>query len=74
MMSYLTGATSGFNRYAAGDKRYGGGRSNPTMGPVDKLGYAERDRVAASRRNAILARLKAGQQGRLMSVEYGRQV
>lgn len=29
--------------YAAGNKVYGFGRSNPTSGPVDPLGYRERD-------------------------------
>lgn len=29
--------------YAAGNKRYGGGRSNPTSGTVDPSGYVDRD-------------------------------
>jgi hypothetical protein len=33
------------------------------MGPVDKTGYAERDRKRKVRRNALLARLKAKQKG-----------
>jgi len=33
----------GFNKYAAGVKHYGAGRPMPTVGPVDKLGYRERD-------------------------------
>jgi|694.fasta_scaffold22376_5 hypothetical protein len=60
MASY--GAPS-FNEFAAGAKVYGGGRMNPTMGPVDKTGYAERDRKRKVRRNALLARLKAKQKG-----------
>lgn len=48
-----------FNEYAAGAKVYGSGRYNPTMGPVDKTGYAERDRKRAVRRNALQAKLKA---------------
>lgn len=61
----------GFNSYAAGNKLYGGsGRSNPTMGPVDKLGYSERDRLQRARQNAIIARLKAMQSGDFMSSPY----
>lgn len=48
-----------FNSYAAGNKVYGGGRNNPTSGPVDKLGYRERDAIIRARRNALLRRLKA---------------
>lgn len=48
----------GFNPYAAGAKIYGGGRFNPTMGPVDKTGYKERDRSRQVRRNAVLQMLK----------------
>lgn len=47
-----------FNRYAAGQKYYGGGRSAPNIGPVDPMGYAERDREAKVRRNAVLRRLQ----------------
>jgi hypothetical protein len=64
MASY--GAPS-FNDFAAGAKVYGGGRYNPTMGPVDKTGYAERDRKRNVRRNALLARLKANQKGAFAS-------
>jgi len=56
-------AASGFNPYAAGNKHYGGGRSFPTSGSVNKLGYAERDNKAAARRNAMLQRLQAEQAG-----------
>lgn len=56
-----------FNSYAAGNKVYGAGRSNPTSGPVDKLGFRERDLAAKARRNAILRRLKARQGGKFMS-------
>jgi len=52
-----------FNEFAAGAKVYGGGRYNPTMGPVDKAGYAERDRKRKVRRNALLAKMKATQNG-----------
>lgn len=67
-MSYLQGDNQGsFNNYAAGNKVYGSGRPNPTSGPVDKTGYAERDRLAANKRNAMLRRMKARQAGRYMS-------
>jgi len=59
-----------FNPYAAGNKIYGGGRSNPTSGPVDKAGYRERDLKSKARRNALLRRMKATQTGRYMSSDY----
>jgi len=61
-MRYTGMATGGggFNSYAVGNKVYGSGRSNPTMGPVDRLGYRERDRKEAARRNAMLKKLRAG--------------
>lgn len=62
-----------YNPYAAGKKIYGGGRSNPTSGPVDKLGYRERDLATQARRNAILRRLQAMQSGRYMSANYLRK-
>lgn len=52
-------SSPGFNPYAAGAKIYAGGRYNPTMGPVDKAGYMERDRKRAVRRNAVGQKLKA---------------
>lgn len=58
-MKQSYGSGTGFNAYAAGAKIYGGGRYNPTMGPVDKSGYAERDRKMQVRRNALGAKLKA---------------
>lgn len=59
-----------FNKYAAGNKVYGSGRSNPTMGPVDPLGYRERDGKHRSRRNAMLRRMKAKQGNRYMSSDW----
>jgi hypothetical protein len=61
-----------FNEYAAGAKIYGGGRYNPTMGPVDKTGYADRDRKRAVRRNALQARLKATGKKAYGSSDAGR--
>lgn len=60
-----------FNKYAAGRKVYGGGRDAPNIGPVDKMGYKERD--ALKRRNAILRRMQASQQGKYMSPNYMRR-
>lgn len=59
-----------YNSYAAGAKVYGAGRSNPTMGPVDKTGYKERDAATAAKRNAMLRRLKAGAKGKYMSSDW----
>lgn len=61
-----------FNPYAAGQKIYGGGRSNPTSGPVDPMGYRERDLATQARRNALLRRLQAQMTGRFMSADYLR--
>lgn len=48
----------GFKPFAAGKKKYGGGRPMPTVGPVDKQGYKQRDAENKARREAILRRLK----------------
>jgi hypothetical protein len=45
-----TKSTDGFNRFAAGNKTYGGGRPMPTVGKVDPIGYRERDLKAAAKR------------------------
>jgi len=60
--------------YAVGNKIYGGGRSFPTMGPVDKLGYAERDAKHAARRQAILKRMQAKLSGNFASADAQRKV
>lgn len=59
------------NSYAAGNKVYGGGRPMPTMGPVDPMGYKERDRLRIAR-NAALRRLKAMDSGNFMSADFMR--
>jgi hypothetical protein len=64
------GVPDSFNAYAAGNKVYGSGRSNPTMGPVDPTGYLERDAAVRLKRNAMLRRLKAGQAGKYMSSDW----
>lgn len=57
-----------YTPYAAGAKTYGlGQRTNPTMGVVDKGGYMERDAMAAARKEAIMRKMKAQQQGNYMS-------
>jgi hypothetical protein len=56
----------GFNPYAAGVKRYGGGRSAPNVGNVSgsgQMGYNERDNKAAARKRALLRRLKGQMSG-----------
>jgi hypothetical protein len=63
---------SGFNPYAAGNKVYGAGRPNPTQGPVDKMGYRVRDRMAKARRDALLRRMRAMQRGNMMSPDVRR--
>lgn len=58
-MSAYMGKPDSYNAYAAGNKVYGSGRSNPTMGPVDPTGYRERDAAVRLKRNAMMRRLKA---------------
>jgi hypothetical protein len=65
--------SDGFNPFAAGKKRYGGGRDAPNIGmTLDPLGYAERDASVKARNNAILRRMKANQQGRFISPDWLR--
>lgn len=62
---------SGFNPYAAGNKRYGGGRSMPNIGPVSgqgQMGYAQRDNQAKARKEAILRRLQGQMSGNPMNM------
>lgn len=60
-----------FNSYSAGNKSYGlEGRSNPTMGPVDPLGYRERDATTRRKRNALLRRMKAHSGRKYMSSDW----
>ena len=60
--------------YLVGNKVYGSGRSFPTMGPVDKLGYMERDAKATARRNALLRQMKANEKGKYMSADSLRRI
>ena len=65
----------GFNPYAAGSKKYGSGaRDNPTQGPVDPLGYRERDAEIRMKRNALLRRIQAAQTGSYASANFNRYV
>lgn len=48
-----------FNPYAAGAKKYNSVMSSPNIGPVDKTGYAARDRRLKARKQAVLASMKA---------------
>jgi len=75
LMTYLLGSATGgggFKPYAAGNKVYGGGRSAPNIGPVDPLGYRERDAKTVAQRNALLSRLKAQQSGNFFSSNWLR--
>lgn len=73
-MAYTPKSSSSIAPYSVGNKIYGGGRSFPTMGPVDKLGYKERDAKHAARRSAILRRMKAKQSGKHASADAQRKV
>jgi len=74
MAAYSPRSSSGINPYAVGNKIYGGGRSFPNMGPVDKLGYRERDAKSKARRNAVLRRLKATSSAKYASPDAMRKV
>jgi hypothetical protein len=54
-----------FNRYAAGAKRYGMLRDMPNIGPVDPIGYEERDRKVAARKAAVQRRLQMMKEGKV---------
>ena len=61
-----------YTPYAAGPKMYGLGTYNPTSGPVDKVGYKQRDRNTQARKNAVLRRLQASQAGNHMQPDVLR--
>lgn len=58
--------------YTAGNKVYGGGRDAPNFGPVDSMGYKERDLKYQARRDAMLRRLEAIKKKNFMSADVGR--
>lgn len=61
-----------FNPFAAGSKIYGQGMKSPTVGPVDKTGYASRDRRLMVKRNAILGKIKDANKGAFANPNFGR--
>jgi hypothetical protein len=74
MAAPMSRQTSQMSPYLVGNKVYGGGRSFPTMGPVDKLGYRERDAKTKSRRDALLRRMKLNVKGSYANPESWRKV
>jgi hypothetical protein len=73
-MAYFSRETADIIPYSVGNRIYGGGRSSPNIGPVDRLGYAERDATSAARRDAVLRRMKALQSGKFASADALRTV
>lgn len=73
-MAYFSRETADIIPYSVGNRIYGGGRSSPNIGPVDRMGYAERDATAAARRNAILRRMQSLQGGKFASADALRTV
>lgn len=67
-------AGGGYDPLAAGTKYYGGGRSFPTSGPVDPMGYIERDAAHARQRQALLNRLQANLRGDKFAVDGSQGV
>lgn len=67
---------SGFNKYAAGDKRYGIAQNRgPNTGmALDRSGYAERDMRLQARRNAMLRRMQAQQGQNYFSADAQRPI
>ena len=65
-----------FNSYSAGNKVYGGGRPMPTIGPVDPMGYAERDakKHRPMWQNAAARRLMAMKKKNPMSADAQRPI
>lgn len=73
-MAYFSRQNADIIPYSVGNRVYGGGRPMPNIGPVDRLGYAERDAKASARRSAVSRRLQATQQGKLASADALRTV
>lgn len=71
---FMSPAYTTNNPYTVGNKVYGGGRSFPTSGPVDPMGYRERDAVIKARMNAIKRRQKRMKVHDFMSSDYLRRV
>ena len=74
-------SVSGFNKYAAGSKSYGSGRSGPNVGKTSSPGgyakrdnkiatasaFADRNQKATGMRNALLRKHKERQKGNYAS-------
>lgn len=73
-MAYFSREKANIIPYSVGNRVYSGARSHPTSGPVDKMGYRERDAKASARRSAILRRMKAMQSGKSASADALRTV
>jgi hypothetical protein len=73
-MAYFSRETANIVPYAVGNRIYGGGRPFPTIGPVDPLGYKERDLQTSARRDAALRKLKALQSGKFAGADALRTV
>lgn len=73
-MAYTPRSQQNVSPYAVGNKIYGGGRSFPNIGPVDKLGYRERDAASKARRDAIMRRMKANMNAKYSSSDSMREV
>lgn len=62
------------NPYAVGNVVYNGGNRSPHSGKkLDPLGYADRDRRAKVRRNAVLRRIKASNTKNFNAPDWLRQ-
>lgn len=73
-MADIAPSTASVMPYAVGNKIYGGGRPVPNIGPVDRMGYQERDSKSSARRDAILRRMKANAKGDFGSADAKRVV
>lgn len=73
-MAYFSREQANIVPYSVGNRIYGGGRPFPTMGPVDPMGYRERDLQTSARRDAVLRKLKAVQSGKFASADALRTV
>lgn len=74
-MMGLKRAGGGFNPYAAGPKSYGiEGRPAATQGPLNsstaQRGYDQRDREQQARKQAVLQRMQAANNGQYMNRNY----
>lgn len=63
-----------FLPYAAGNKIYGGGRDAPNLGPVDAMGYRERDLKYQARRTVMMRRLEAMKNKNFASPDVQRSI